>query len=125
MELSLQNRMPDKRLFRHLKSNRVYKIKDYARLESSNEDAVVYVGTDGVNWVRSKSEFFDGRFIPLVPQVGEEVNILVGSMGGSYYELGTIVSFDPIEQQAVLSYWDDYAEQKSTAKRYASELMYV
>lgn len=50
-------------VYRHVKSGGLYEIITGARYEPTTEDVVVYrCLADGLVWVRSHKEFFDGRF---------------------------------------------------------------
>ena len=53
-------------VYRHLKTGGLYRIIDPdALLEATREAVVVYRSlADGQTWVRSRTEFFDGRFAP-------------------------------------------------------------
>ena len=42
-----------------------YRLLCDAKLESDESDVIVYYDQEGKVWVRSKEEFFDGRFTPL------------------------------------------------------------
>lgn len=46
---------------RHKKGG-LYRVLCDAKLESDESDVVVYYDREGRVWVRSKSEFYDGRF---------------------------------------------------------------
>lgn len=48
--------------FTHLKTGRVYQVVNLAYRESDLEIVVVYHDESMVHWVRSLSEFMDGRF---------------------------------------------------------------
>ena len=49
---------------RHRKGG-LYRVVGKATLEADRSDAVIYDDADGVTWVRSAAEFYDGRFTPL------------------------------------------------------------
>lgn len=42
-----------------------YRVLGHGILEADRSDVVIYDDADGTIWVRSKSEFYDGRFTPL------------------------------------------------------------
>ncbi|MEN8840621.1 MAG: DUF1653 domain-containing protein [Octadecabacter sp.] len=49
---------------RHKKGG-LYRLVGPATLEADRSDVVIYDDADGTVWVRSKAEFYDGRFTPL------------------------------------------------------------
>lgn len=49
---------------RHKKGG-LYRLLCDAKLESDESDVIVYYDKEGNVWVRSKAEFYDGRFTPL------------------------------------------------------------
>lgn len=53
---------------RHRKGGE-YRVLSYGLLEADRTEAVIYDDEDGQIWVRSKSEFNDGRFVKIVDNV--------------------------------------------------------
>lgn len=52
------------KLFLHVKSNGLYRVLNFAIIEATNTEAVVYQSEEtGIIWVRPSLEFFDGRFV--------------------------------------------------------------
>lgn len=49
---------------RHKKGG-LYRVLCSAKLEADESDVIVYYDREGNVWVRSKQEFYDGRFKPL------------------------------------------------------------
>lgn len=49
---------------RHRKGG-AYRVLAHATLEADRSEAVVYDDAEGNIWVRSRSEFYDGRFIAI------------------------------------------------------------
>lgn len=54
------------RRWRHVKTGGEYTVIGECRLEATNEPAIVYRSAHGTVWARSKQEFFDGRFVPIL-----------------------------------------------------------
>lgn len=58
--------------YKHLKTNGNYwLLHDDAKLEWDLSQVVIYKSQkDGSIWIRPKSEFFDGRFVKVLPTKG-------------------------------------------------------
>lgn len=63
------------RLYRHVKTGRVYAVLiENAVSEGTQIPCVVYQGVDeDTVWIRAQSEFFDGRFVKIMPRQIEAV----------------------------------------------------
>lgn len=51
-------------LYLHVKRGSIYKTIMETKMKCGGQwvDAVMYIDTEGSSWIRSKEEFFDGRF---------------------------------------------------------------
>ena len=50
-------------IVKHVKTGRIYRILHYALFEHNTRPCYVYVGSEGVIWVRAAEEMEDGRFV--------------------------------------------------------------
>ncbi|WP_439527400.1 hypothetical protein [Pannonibacter sp.] len=55
-------------LWRHRKTQGVYRILGKCRIEATGTDAFLYQGDEGTIWARPMDEFLDGRFERLAPE---------------------------------------------------------
>lgn len=60
--------VPWKATHTHLKTGGKYRVLLMGTIEADMTPAVIYDNAEGVVWVRPETEFFDGRFEPVLPE---------------------------------------------------------